>query len=106
MPQLHLYLPEEIASLVRVRARARKMTVSGYLADLVRREVAAGVAAGLLRRGGGRMDGASPPSPPPSAAPSGATRSEEAVAFLLDTNVCIRILNGTSPAVAARLQAT
>jgi tRNA(fMet)-specific endonuclease VapC len=26
--------------------------------------------------------------------------------FLLDTNVCIRILNGSSPAVAARLQAT
>ncbi len=26
--------------------------------------------------------------------------------YLLDTNVCIRILNGSSPAVAARLQAT
>lgn len=26
--------------------------------------------------------------------------------FLLDTNACIRILNGTSPSVAARLQAT
>jgi tRNA(fMet)-specific endonuclease VapC len=26
--------------------------------------------------------------------------------FLLDTNACIRILNGSSPAVAARLQAT
>jgi tRNA(fMet)-specific endonuclease VapC len=26
--------------------------------------------------------------------------------FLLDTNVCIRILNGSSPPVAARLQAT
>ena len=26
--------------------------------------------------------------------------------FLLDTNVCIRILNGSSPSVAARLQAT
>ena len=26
--------------------------------------------------------------------------------FLLDTNVCVRILNGSSPAVAARLQAT
>jgi hypothetical protein len=42
MPQLHLYVPDEVASLVRQRARARKMTVSGYLADLVRREVAAG----------------------------------------------------------------
>jgi len=26
--------------------------------------------------------------------------------FLLDTNACIRILNGSSPSVAARLQAT
>ena len=26
--------------------------------------------------------------------------------FLLDTNACIRILNGSSPTVAARLQAT
>lgn len=26
--------------------------------------------------------------------------------FLLDTNVCIRILNGSSPSVAARLRAT
>lgn len=26
--------------------------------------------------------------------------------FLLDTNVCIRILNGSSPSVAARLQTT
>ena len=42
MPQLHLYVPEQIASLVRQRARARKTTVSGYLADLVRKEVAAG----------------------------------------------------------------
>lgn len=42
MPQLHLYVPEHVASLVRQRARARKMTVSGYLADLVRREIAPG----------------------------------------------------------------
>jgi hypothetical protein len=42
MPQLHLYVPDQVASLVRQRARARRMTVSGYLADLVRREVAAG----------------------------------------------------------------
>src|SRR5260221_14022860 len=42
MPQLHLYVPDQVASLVRQRARARKMTVSGYLAELVRREVAMG----------------------------------------------------------------
>lgn len=42
MPQLHLYVPDHVASLVRQRARARKMTVSRYLADLVRREMASG----------------------------------------------------------------
>ncbi len=42
MPQLHLYVADDVVSLVRQRARARKMTVSGYLADLVRREVASG----------------------------------------------------------------
>jgi hypothetical protein len=40
MPQLHLYVPDKVAGLVRERARERGMTVSGYLADLVAREVA------------------------------------------------------------------
>jgi hypothetical protein len=42
VPQLHLYVPEEVASLVRQRARSRRKTVSSYLAEIVRREVAAG----------------------------------------------------------------
>lgn len=42
MPQLHLYVPEEVVSLVRQRARSRRKTVSSYLADIVRREVASG----------------------------------------------------------------
>jgi hypothetical protein len=48
MPQLHLYVAEDVASLVRQRARARRMTVSGYLADLVRREVASGWPSGFF----------------------------------------------------------
>jgi hypothetical protein len=48
MPQLHLYVEDRIASVVRQRARARKMTVSGYLADLVRREVASGWPTGFF----------------------------------------------------------
>ena len=48
MPQLHLYVEDQVAGLVRLRARARKMTVSGYLADLVRREVASGWPAGFF----------------------------------------------------------
>ena len=42
MPQLHLYVPEDVASLVRQRARSRRKTVSSYLAEIVRREVASG----------------------------------------------------------------
>ena len=64
MPQLHLYVPDEVASLVRQRARARRMTVSGYLAELVRREVAAGWPPGffdgIVRGWAGK-----PPSRPP-----------------------------------------
>jgi hypothetical protein len=57
MPQLHLYVPDEVASLVRQRARARKMTVSGYLADLVRREVATGWPANFFDEVVGRWSG-------------------------------------------------
>jgi hypothetical protein len=39
MPQLHLYVSEEVASRIRKRARARRMPVSRYLAELVLREV-------------------------------------------------------------------
>lgn len=40
MPQLHLYVHEKVAAAVRQRARARGKTLSGYLAELVTREVA------------------------------------------------------------------
>jgi hypothetical protein len=42
MPQLHLYLPENIASEVRRRAEAQGQSVSKYLAALVRRDVGLG----------------------------------------------------------------
>ena len=40
MPQMHLYLPKELANEVKRRADARGMSVSRYLADLVKGEVA------------------------------------------------------------------
>ena len=40
MPQLHLYVPREIAREVKRRAEAKDTTVSAYLAELVKREVA------------------------------------------------------------------
>lgn len=39
MPQLHLYVPEEVAAEVARRASARGLSVSRYLAELVRRQV-------------------------------------------------------------------
>jgi len=42
MPQLYLYVPEEVAAKVRQQAEACGMTVSHYLAELIRREVGAG----------------------------------------------------------------
>ena len=39
MPQMHLYVPQEVAREVKRRAEAKGATVSAYLAELVKREV-------------------------------------------------------------------
>jgi hypothetical protein len=40
MPQMHLYVSMDIAKEVKRRAASKGVSTSGYLADLVRREVA------------------------------------------------------------------
>ena len=40
MPQLHLYLADEVAEAVKARARARGQSLSGYLAKIVEDQVA------------------------------------------------------------------
>jgi hypothetical protein len=40
VPQLHFYVPEDVAEAVRRGAQARNLPVSRYLAEIVRREVA------------------------------------------------------------------
>jgi len=42
MPQLHLYVSEGLADSIRQRADARRMTVSRYLAEVIKREVGVG----------------------------------------------------------------
>jgi len=42
MPQLHLYVNEKTAEYIKKKAAARGMGVSGYLAELVKRDVATG----------------------------------------------------------------
>ena len=40
MPQLHLYLPKDLAEEVKRRAGAKQVSVSSYLAELVQSHVA------------------------------------------------------------------
>ena len=42
MPQLHLYVPDKLAAKVREKAKARKMTLSRYLAEVIKRDVGEG----------------------------------------------------------------
>ena len=66
MPQLHLYLPEAAAKQVRQRARARRISVSRFLAELVSREIATGWPDGYFDRVVGGWQGkrlVRPPQP-------------------------------------------
>lgn len=38
MPQLHMYVPEKTAEILKRRAEERGISVSGYLAEIVGRE--------------------------------------------------------------------
>lgn len=48
MPQLHFYVPDDVAEAVKSRAKSQGRSLSGYLAQLVRDEVAAGWPAGFF----------------------------------------------------------
>jgi hypothetical protein len=39
MPQLHLYVPDELAAEIARRAEAQGMSISRFLAELVRRDI-------------------------------------------------------------------
>ena len=42
MPQLHLYVPDEVAKRLREQAKTKKMSLSKYLAEIVQRETPTG----------------------------------------------------------------
>ena len=48
MPQLHFYVPREIADEIKRRAELRGITLSRYVAELVQKEVGGGWPEGLL----------------------------------------------------------
>jgi hypothetical protein len=49
MPQLHLYVPDETAAQVTARAKARGISVSKLLAEMVRREIGKGWPDGFFK---------------------------------------------------------
>jgi len=48
MPQLHFYVPNDVAEKIRQEAEAANMSISRYLASLVKREVASGWPVGFF----------------------------------------------------------
>lgn len=68
MPQLHFYVPNDVAEKIKARAAHAKMPVSRYVADLVKRDVGQGWPEGYLERISGRTEGVAlryEPSGPP-----------------------------------------
>lgn len=57
MPQLHLYVPEEVAEALRQKAKAERKSLSKYLADLVKREVEPGWPPGYFEEVSGGWQG-------------------------------------------------
>ena len=57
VPQLHLYVPEEVAAKIRERAKKRKLSVSRYLAEVIKREVGEGWPEGYFERVCGKWEG-------------------------------------------------
>jgi hypothetical protein len=67
MAQLHLYLSDDLAEQVKERARSRGVTVSAYLADIVRRQMVDQWPEGFFSRvvGGWAGEPLSRPEQPP-----------------------------------------
>ena len=50
MPQLHAYVPEEVAARLHSKAQARGLSTSRYLAEIIRRDVGQGWPEGYFDR--------------------------------------------------------
>ena len=61
--QMHCYVPEETAKLLRARAEAKGIPVSRYLAELVQREAGGGWPEGYFEAVVGRWQGEPPTRP-------------------------------------------
>lgn len=50
MPQLHFYVPDDVAERIKARAAQAKLPISRYVADLVKRDVGQGWPEGYFER--------------------------------------------------------
>ena len=50
VPQLHFYVPSDVAEQIKARAAQAKLPVSRYVADLVKRDVGQGWPEGYLEQ--------------------------------------------------------
>ncbi len=60
MPQLNLYVPEKVADKIRKIAGAKNISISRYLAEVVKREVGEGWPEGYFERVCGKWQGEFP----------------------------------------------
>jgi hypothetical protein len=58
MPQLHFYVPDDVAEQIKARAARAKMPVSRYVAELVKRDVGQGWPEDYFARIAGDAEGA------------------------------------------------
>ena len=68
MPQLHFYVPDDVAEQIKARATKANMPVSRYVADLVKSDVGQGWPEDYFKRIAGTEDSAAircEPSGPP-----------------------------------------
>ena len=61
--QMHCYIPDAAADVIRKRAEARGISVSRYLAELVQREVGSGWPEGYFEAVVGKWQGEAPTRP-------------------------------------------
>lgn len=61
--QMHCYVPDAAADVIRKRAEARGISVSRYLAELVQREVGGGWPEGYFEAVVGKWQGEAPTRP-------------------------------------------
>lgn len=57
MPQLHFYVPDDVAEQIKARAAQARMPVSRYVADLVKHDVGLGWPKDYFRRISGGAEG-------------------------------------------------